>query len=523
MNLRRFLSIVSLLCLVFFSCHTHIEHDPSVLTWHMSSEPDTLNPLLATDVYASVINSFLYDSLIERNNETLQFEPKMAERWKISSDKKEFTFYLRKGLRWHDGKPVTVDDIIYSYDLIMNPKLETARLRVYYQEIEKVEKISDLVVRFTYKRPYFLALSFCGGIPILPKHLYEDGSPFNQHPQSRAPIGNGPYRFVEWQTNRYVHLQRNEDYWGKKPAIKTIEFKIIPDDTVALQVLKKGQLDRAGLSPLQWVRQSNSKKFLSRFTKYQYITPGYTFIAWNLRRPYFQDRRVRQALTHFVNRKDILERINYGLGKIVTGPFYSEGPDYNNQVKELDYDPDRGHQLLKEAGWSDHDGDGLLDKDGVKLSFEFLIPSGRRFYEQLSTILKEDLRKAGIEITIRRLEWALFTQKLNDRTFDAVTLGWSFGYEQDPYQVWHSSQSKQGSNFVGFNNKEVDQLIERGRKTYDNLTRNGYYHRIHSIIHEEQPYTFLFASPALVALNQRFKNVKVYPIGLDPLEWTLEE
>jgi peptide/nickel transport system substrate-binding protein len=489
----------------------------------LSAEPDTLNPITSTDVYASRINSFLFDSLIERNNETLAFEPKLAERWEISDDKKFFTFYLRKGVKWHDGTPVTIEDIIYSFNRIMDPKVASPHLRVYYQEIESVTKVAPGIVRFKYKRPYFMALNFCGGIPILPRHLYELSEDFNRSPQSRAPVGNGPYRFVHWKTGRSIRLERNPDYWGEKPAIKDLEFRIVAEDTVTLQILKKGRLDFAGLRPIQWVKQTNSKKFNQKFEKYKYYTPGYSFIGWNLRRPYFKDKKVRRALTHLINRKAILETISFGLGKVVTGPFYTEGIEYDRTVKPLPYDPERAYQLLREAGWVDNDGDGVRERDGVPFAFEFLIPSGRRFTEQLSTIIKEDFRKAGIEVTIQKLEWALFTLKLNDRSFDAVTLGWSFGFEQDPYQVWHSSQVERGSNFVGFADENADRWIDQGRVTFDREKRAKLYHKLHRLIHEEQPYTFLFASPALVALNRRFENVKVYPIGLDPLEWTVSE
>ncbi len=224
-------------------------------------------------------------------------------------------------------------------------------------------------------------------------------------------------------------------------------------------------------------------------------------------------------MTRLVNREEILRKLNFGLGRIVTGPFYRESKDYNLEVSPIPYDPEEAKRLLDEAGWRDHDGDGLLDREGVPFRFEFLIPAGRRFAERLASILKEDLKKVGIDMEIRRLEWALFIKNLDDRKFDAVTLGWVFGFEQDPYQVWHSSQSKRGSNFVGFESSEADRLISEGRKEFDRQRRAGLYQRLHTLIDEAQPYTFLYSSPYLVALDRRFNHVKVYPIGMDPLEW----
>lgn len=518
------------LILILFAlgaCDYKVASDPDTLVWHLGAEPDVLNPITSTDAYASRIESLIYDSLIERDNQTLEFKPKMASSWEISPDKLHFTFHLRPGIRWQDGKPVTADDIIYSFDRIMDPKVDSPHLRVYYQDVEKVEKLDDLTVRFTYKKPYFLALEFCGGIPIVPKHLFDDGQDFNSHPLNRAPVGNGPYKFVAWETGKKIVLEKNEDYWAisqlpeKVPAIKRISMEVIAEDTVALQVLKKGELDYAGLRPIQWVRQSESKKFNDRFDKYQFYSPSYSFIGWNTRRPFFSDKRVRRAMTMLVNRAAILEKLNFGLGHVVTGPFYFQGKDYDASIAPIPYDPEQAKKILKEAGWEDHDGDGLLDKDGSPFKFEFLIPSGRRTAERLATILKEDLAKVGIEMNIRRIEWAVFIKNLDERDFDAVTLSWTFGFDQDPYQVWHSSQTEKGSNFVGFKNVEVDRLIEEGRTEFDRERRSRMDREIHRIVDEEQPYTFLYSSPALVALNKRFTNVKVYPGGMDPLEWRI--
>lgn len=514
-----------LLIFLIPACHYQIPKDPHVLVWHLGAEPDTLNPLISTDAYASRIQGFLYDTLIERDNLTLEWKPKMADRWEISPDRRQFTFHLREGIRWHDGIPVTIEDILYSYQRIMAPQVDAPHLRVYYQEIEKVEKIDDRTVRFTYKRPYFLALEFCGTISIIPKHLYDNGEEFNSHSQGRRPIGNGPYRFVRWETGKKIVIERNEDYWGKSigrtPDIRGISFEVVSEDTVALQILKKGGLDFAGLRPIQWVRQTDSQKFNEHFKKYEFYTPGYSFIAWNMRRPYFSDKRVRHAMTMLVNRENILKKLNFGLGEIVTGPFYAKSQDYNPEIKPIPYNPGEARGLLKEAGWEDHDGDGILDKNGVPFRFEFLIASGRRFAERLASILKEDLKKAGIEMEIRQLEWALFVKNLDDRKFDAVTLGWVFGVEQDPYQVWHSSQAEKGSNFVGFKNSEADRIIEEGRQEFDRKSRAALYQKLHTIIDDVQPYTFLYTSPYLVALDRRFGNVNVYPGGMDPLEWKI--
>ena len=489
------------------------------LIYHIGAEPATLNPITATDAYESIVNSGnIYETLVKRDNETLEIIPLLADRWEISEDKFVYTFFIKRGIKWHDGIQFTSHDVVFSYEKIMDPKVDAPALRGYYKDIKRVEALDDYTVRFTYARPYFLALEFCGGMNIVPKHIFENGD-FNTNPAGRQPIGTGPYRFLKWETGKEIVLERNESYWKKKPNIKRIVFKIITDPTVTLQVLKRGEIDFSGLTPIQWSRQTSSERFKKHFEKLSYFTPNYSFIGWNTNTPFFKDKRVRTAMTYLINRKLILEKILYNLGEVVTNPFYINSPEYDKSIKPYPYDPLKAKQLLDQAGWVDHDGDGIRDKEGVKFGFEFLLPSGSVTGEQISTILKEELKKVGIKMNIRRLEWAVFTKQLDERKFDAVTLSWAMGVESDPYQIWHSSQAERGSNFVGFKNKEADQLIEKARTEFNRKKRIELYRRFAEIVYQDQPYTFLFCRKSTVALQRRFKGVKVHPLGLDPLEW----
>lgn len=493
--------------------------DGDWLIYHLSAEPATLNPITATDAYEGTVNNGkIYETLIERNNETLELEPLLAESWEISEDKLKYTFKIREGIKWHDGTPFTSEDVVFSYKSIMNPKVDSPQLRSYFQEIKDVKAIDDLTVEFTYARPYFLALEFCGGMPIVPKHIFEKGD-FNTNPAGRHPIGTGPYKFDRWTTGRDIVIDKNPDYWGEKPKLNKIVFKIITDNTVAFQVLKREELDVSALTPIQWERQTNTPSFQENFDKLSYFAPNYSYIGWNSKRPFFADKQVRTALTHLVDRELILNKILYDLGAIVTNPFYINSPEYDKSIEPYPYDPKKAEELLEQAGWIDSDGDGIRDKDGVKFAFEFLIPGGSETGEKIATILKEELDQMGIQMDIRKTEWAVFTSRLMDRNFDAVTLAWSMGIESDPYQIWSSTQAESGSNFVGFKNEEADKLIVEARTEFDREKRKELYRRFAEIVHEEQPYTFLFCRKSTVAVNKRFENVTVYPVGIDPVEW----
>ena len=495
-----------------------IETPGDTLVTRLGAEPSTLNPILATDAYAADVLGFVTESLLRRNPDTLELEPELAESWEETPDHLTYVFRLRRDVRWHDGSPFTAEDVRFSFEKILDPSVDAAHLRNYYQDIERVEVVDSWTVLFRYRRPYFRALEICGTIPLVPSHVYR-GRNFNDHPQNRNPLGTGPYRFSRWETGRQIVLERFPGYWGRPVFLDRIVFRILTDGTVALQILKKRELDWMGLTPLQWVRQTGSERFEERFVKLRFFEPYYSYIGWNARRPWFEDRRVRRALTLLVDRRKILERLLFGMGVVVSGSAYVNSPEYDGSIAPLPYDPARAKDLLAEAGWTDHDGDGVLDRNGIPFRFEFLISAGSAFAEQLATILKEDLSQVGIRMEIRKLEWAVFIQQIQERKFDAVTLGWSLSVESDPYQLWHSSQASGGSNFVGFANPEADKIIEEARVTFDRNKRIALYHRFHRILHEEQPYTFLFCTESLMALDRRFHNVQVHRLGLYPREW----
>lgn len=492
--------------------------DGDWLIRNMPAEPKTLNPVTARDLYEVVVNRNVYEALLRRNNETLELEAELAESYIISDDHLTYTFKLKQGVKFHDGAPMTARDVAFTFERIKDPKVDAAHLRNYFRDIDRVEVIDDYTVRFVCTQPYWKALEVVGTFAIMPQHIFERGD-FNSHPNDRHPVGTGPYKFVKWDTGRKIVLERNENYWGKRCHLDRVVFKIVTEDTVALQLFKRGELDLLGLSPEQWVRQAGSPEFEQRARKLTYYLPSFNYIGWNMRRPYFQDKRVRRALTELVDRETILQKLLYGLGKIVTGDWYINGPIYDHAIQPWPYNVAEAERLLNESGWVDHDGDGIRDKDGVPFSFEFLIVPGSTFSDQLATILQEDLKKVGIRMTIRPLEWATFEQQVQDRKFDAVAMGWSLDVEGDPFQLWHSSQAEKGSNYVGFVNAEADEIIEKGRREFDAEKRRTMYRRLHTILHEEQPYTFMFCPQALVVVDRRFENVKVYPLGLDPKEW----
>jgi len=225
-------------------------------------------------------------------------------------------------------------------------------------------------------------------------------------------------------------------------------------------------------------------------------------------------------MTHMIDREGIRDHIlRSPEAQIPTGPFYIFGPQSNKDIKPWPYDPDRAADLLDEAGWVDTNGDGIRDKDGVNFSFKYMIVAGTPLHQKVVKLVKDSAARVGIEVVPDPFEWSIFSQRVQDGKFDAVNMAWGGSVESDPYQIWHSSQIDKGSNYVGFNVPEADRLIEKARMTLDKDKRNALYHKFHSIIHDEQPYTFVYTRPEQGFLEKRFENVIIHKLGVDEFEW----
>ena len=445
------------------------------------------------------------------------------------------TFYMRRGVRWTDGKPVTAHDALFGYYATVNPMVDAAQSANYHADVESLEALDDYTLRFTLKKPYFKALDICGRITILPKHVYSFGmdvttkqwaEKFNKWrgtgKNGDAPIvGNGKYKLEKWAEDDRIVLVRNEDYWGRKPGLKKLIIRFVNDDTVSLTELKNGNIDYMGLSAELWTRQTVSKKFKQDFQKIKFLPPrsGYGYVAWNMRDPIFKDRRVRLAMTHAMNRQKFIETIFYNLAIVRTGPFFPYGKQSNPDVRPWPFDLKEAARLLAEAGWKPG-SDGVLRKGDLKFKIRVDIPSGIPAYEKVFRAFKQDLATLGVTVDIKETEWKVFEQFLNTRKYQVISLGWSGSLEGDPYQIWHSSQAAgTGSNHVGFKHARSDKLIESARTELDETARNLYYREFHSILHHEQPYTFFRAGYSLLAANKRFSNMKVHRMGMVQTEW----
>jgi len=420
-----------------------------------------------------------------------------------SRDEPAITFKLRRGVRWHDGKPFTAADVLFTYHAFMDEKVASPR-RSSYELIRKVETPDDLTVRAVYKRPYSpAALSWMMG--ILPSHILKgkDTRWWAEH-YNRAPIGTGPFKFEEWRTNQIITMRKNPDYWEGEPHLDRVVMRFIPDPLSLRLCFETGEIDVLGVQPhaLGAMRKNPDYRIISDLSK------SYVYVGWNLQRPLFQDKRVRHALAHAVNVPAIIKYVLYGQGVQSRGIYH---PNYfwaNNDIEPLEYDPERAKRLLAEAGWKDRDNEGYLVKDGKRFAFTLITNQGNEIRKDIVTLVQSDLKKLGIDVDVAIYEWTVFIgKKIDTHEFDACVLGWTSPPNFDQYQLWHSSQSKPGGlNFVSYANPEVDRLIELARSEFDHELIKKYCRKIQRIIYDDQPYLFLYVPMATAALHKgRFK------------------
>jgi peptide/nickel transport system substrate-binding protein len=475
-------------------------------------DASNLLPVLASDSASSDINGLVYNGLV-RYDKNLEIEGDLAESWDISPDNLTLTFHLRKDVRWHDGAPFTAEDVLFTYRLLVDPKVPTAYAER-YRQVDKAEVLDPHTFRVTYRKPLATAL-ISWAFAMHPRHLLE-GQDITKSPLCSRPVGTGPFRFVEWRRGEKIVLEANPDYYEGCPYLRRVVYRIIPDLSTMFLELRSGGLDYMPLTPLQFAMQTDTPAFRRWFKKYRYVDFAYTYLGYNLRRPMFQDRRVRQALTCAIDKQELVDGVLLGLGRIATGPYKPGTWPHNPEVRTYPHDPAKARALLAEAGWRDENGDGILEKDGKPFSFTIVTNQGNDQRIKAGEIIQRRFREVGIDVKLRVIEWASFLKEFIDPgNFDAMILGWNIPPDPDGYNVWHSSKTAPGElNFVHFRNAEVDRLLEEGRRTLDQQERKKIYDRFQEILAEEQPYTFLYVPDALPAVASRVRGIEPAPSGI---------
>jgi ABC-type transport system substrate-binding protein len=431
-------------------------------------------------------------------------------------------FFLRRGVRFHDGHEFDAHDVKFTYEAIMNPANLSPRVSD-FEPVKQMRALDSHRLEIVYKRLYSPAFG-TWSMGILPEHLLNrealadearvkgvDPDTFTLRDSgfNRQPIGVGPFKFKEWKSDELIRLVRNDDYWEGPPAYKEYVYRILPDPIGQELSFYAGTVDIYNAQAHQVARlQANPQ-----YQHFSGLSFGYTYIGYNMRREPFNDPRVRRALGMAINVDEMITYLLYDQGERITGPFVKQTDYYNHHVQPLPYDPEGALRLLEEAGW--RRVNGRLEKDGKPFAFTLITNNGNEMRKAIMIIAQNAWKKLGITVQTDTVEWAVFLKKyVNVGNFDAVILGWSMGIDPDLYQIWHSSQSGPYQlNFVGYLNPVADALIIKIRQEYNRAKQVEYTHQLHQIIAEDQPYTFLYVSKWTALLDKKIVIKEQAPDG----------
>jgi peptide/nickel transport system substrate-binding protein len=498
------------------------------LSYGEYGRPATLDPITSNEMISLRLTELLFNGLVGIN-EKQEIVPELAERWDRSADGRVYTFYLRKDVTWHpkegeEGKPFTADDVVFTYKIMTHPKTITP-LKVRYEFIDSVEKVDDHTVRFTLKRPILNALAKFS-FKIIPKHgpanptfLTRD-DPFVQN-----PIGTGPYILKNVTAEREIILTENEKYFKGRPHLDKFVAKPFADQNIMTQALMFNAIDMIVLVNPRDIPEIQGDK---RFNLQPYNALSYSFFGYNVRNPLLADKRVRQAFTYAVNRQEMLDSFFNGQGTIISGPFAPGSWAYNLDVQPYPFDPEKAKALLREAGFTPGP-DGIMQKDGKKLALTLKVPIEKESEAVKRVVLafKNYLRNIGADINVQFKEWQAWKEDVFfEHDFDVIFASWVFDDSADISSLFHSGEiGPWKNNFGGYSNPEVDGLINESKLTLDHEKRRTINRKLHAILADENPYTFLWTLTHYAAYHKKVRRVAIHPYKFFSYadEWFMEE
>ncbi|WP_315167603.1 peptide-binding protein [Metaclostridioides mangenotii] len=492
-----------------------------------SSPTGIFNPLLQDTTYDDAVIALTYNSLLKFDDKQNP-QVDLADNYKVSDDKLSLTFELKDGVKWNDGKDLTVDDVAFTFTSIADKdyqgssygdveKLKGAK--EYHEEkvdkIEGIEVLDKKTIKFTFEEPYSPGITNIGGMGIIPKHVWGE-VPIGQWKDKKdlltKPVGTGPYKVVSFTEGQDVQFEKNTDYFDGKVKTDKFIFKVINEDTAQVE-LQNGSVDIIDASNL---KKKDIDELKSKDIKViSYENNLFQYMGFNLRNETFQDKNLRQAFLYAIDRNSMVDKLLEGNGEVIDTPMLPSSWAYPKEstLNNYDYNIEKAKELLKKSGYVDSDKDGILeDKDGKKLKFTLTYPTGNQLREQTAPIIKENLKKVGVDIELEGMEFsALMDKVVANHEYELYLMGNNLPIDPDPKAYWHSTSAsdEKGNNawnISSFKNAEVDKLIEEGISTFDTEKRKEIYAKYAKIMNEEAPWVYLYSQNISKANNPKVKN-----------------
>ena len=523
MSLNRFSRGLNVGCWCAFFLTVGLGATGDESTWFdtVSANPTSLFPLTNNDGETGPVVDLMFEELAERHWDTYDWKPKIASRWEISPDGKQYTFWIDPKAKFWNGDKVTPEDVKFSYDMIFMEGMNTAVLRPYYENIEKLEVVGADAVRFSTKNVYFKNFDVAAGLTIFQKKHYENlikqDKTMTKAEVTKVPMGTSPWRLEKWDENQQIILKRDPSYWNKEQAEKEGRWntarrvvRIIPESAVEYESFKKGDITMHAFTPKEWALDSDGPEFKSRIVKVKSSNKapkGYSYIGWNQKDPMLKDKNVRWAMTHLVNLKLWIKKFDFDLSEPAIGPISPKIDDHDPALGPVEFSLDKARTRLAAAGWSKAGKDGFLEKDGKRFEVTIIYAAqAKEVWEPKLTEFKNTAAKVGVLINLKALEWTSMTKLLDEHKFQGIAMAWGAGsVEPDFKQIWHSASADGGgSNHISYVSPEADKLIDEHRATLDRAKRIELARKFERLVYDDQPYTFLTASKFVLYAHQNY-------------------
>jgi len=470
----------------------------SAATLHLTTvaNPARLNPILATDSSSGEISGFIFSSLVKYDKDAKEIVGDLAESFYFQ-DPKKLIFKLRKNVLWHDGRAFSAEDVLFTYETLISDKIASP-YSAGFRFVQSVRALDAYTVEVLYKEPYFKALE-TWMMGVIPKHILEHETNLMSSSFNTKPIGTGPYKLEQLEFSKNIVLGAFENYYEGKAKIDKIAFHVIADPMTRFMMLKSGGVDIGSLEPMAFEKQLDDA-FFEKFETYEKISHSYTYLGFNLRLPKFQNPEVRRALSLAIDRQEIVDILFFKHAKVCHGPFLPGTGAFNEAVKAPKQDREKAKELLKKAGYDENN----------PLEFEIVTSNASPLRPYAAEILQHQLKKVGVNVTLRVMEWQAFLNMVVfPHKFESVLLGWRLSPTPDPYLLWHTQSDKQGGfNIVGYHNKKLDKLIEDSQSIIEQEKLQALWREMFAMIVEDNPYLFLFIPNEITAVDKKIKHIE---------------
>lgn len=483
--------------------------DGGTVIRRLDADIHTLNPVLIDDKYDHYVAAYLFTPLLQLDAGLLPTTTgSLTDKYEVSSDGKQYTFHLNPKATFSDGTPLRASDVVFTINKIADPKSESAQFAGHFEQLDAAgtRAVDDHTVIVAFKEALAPQLVAFNDVRVIPERTYSQGdfkTAFNM-----SAVGTGPYRLVRRVPGKEILLERRNDFWGVRPHIQNVLFKVVTDDNTAWNAIKRGDIDETIINSDTWLMESRRPELQKTIDFRRFYMLGYNFISWNTRNPMLADKRLRRALAMCVDLQSVINNLYHGTARAMNGPFTPDQWSYNPEVPVIQYNPPEGRRILNSLGWLDTDGDGILDKDHKPLSLEMLVASGSAS-NPFAQLFQSELKKIGVNLKITSLDPSAFFERVLAGNYQTAYMSWDLDPDPDPRALYHSSQfPPAGQNFVYYNSPTADALMDQGRRELDHSKRVAIYRQLHAVLADDQPYTWTVQVSVKWAVSKRLKNVK---------------